>query len=175
MKKLLLVACLWAVVSAGWGKKPVVSHDMFVSPLGAIAVGPNGLPTNKAKIQPYCCPSDAIEISTSTVITENDFQWILIPLQVHKSEIKGVSVCYSVSSKTTGATYISQTRLTQMTTPDKALVVLDDPTNRTAMGPACYTVPASVSVEGTITLELKVVFGSANDKIRIGGITIATK
>ena len=86
---------------------------------------------------------------------------------------EGVQVCYAI--KTESETYISRVRLTQMTTPDSALVVHDDGTNLTSTSPTCYTSPAKVEVEGTITLALKMVFGSTSDVILIGGIALLTE
>ncbi len=60
-----------------------------------------------------------------------------------------------------------------MTTPNSAFVMLDDPTNRTAAGPACYTVPAAFTPSGALTLELKVVFGGTADRITIGMISVS--
>ncbi|EOD68815.1 hypothetical protein [Amycolatopsis vancoresmycina] len=59
-----------------------------------------------------------------------------------------------------------------MTTPNSALVLLDDGTDRTAVGPACYTVPASFTPGGAMTLGLKVVIGSTSDRITVGMIAI---
>ena len=59
-----------------------------------------------------------------------------------------------------------------MTTPNSAIVKHDDPTNRMSTVPVCYTSTAGFNVKGTITLELKMVFGSKADKILIGGIAL---
>lgn len=42
------------------------------------------------------------------------------------------------------------------------------PTDRTAVGPTCYTVPAAFTPTGSMSLELKVVFGSTSDRILLG-------
>ena len=59
-----------------------------------------------------------------------------------------------------------------MTTPDKATVtLLDDPTNQASPAPTCYDSKANVSVNGTITLSLKVVI-PAGGSITIGSVQI---
>jgi hypothetical protein len=140
---------------------------IYVSPIPAIGVGPNGLPTKKITVAPYCCPSDAIEITGMGPVGENDFQWVNIPLELPAGRIKGVRVCYGTKNKA----YISQTRLSAMTTPDKALVVLDDPANQASAVPTCYNTVANVIVDATITLSLKVVI-PAGGSITIGSIEI---
>jgi hypothetical protein len=60
-----------------------------------------------------------------------------------------------------------------MTTPNTALVKHDDPTNLSSTAPVCYTSKvAGFAVNGTITLELKIVIGRKSDKILIGGIAL---
>lgn len=87
------------------------------------------------------------------------------------TKVKGVVVCYQVVGA--GSTYISQVRLTEMTTPDVALVKHDDPTNLTSTLPVCYTSKARAFIaNGTITLALKIVIGNKADKILIGGIAL---
>jgi hypothetical protein len=146
----------------------------FFSPINALAVGPNGLATNKATVTPYCCPSTAIEISSGgNTIADNDLQWILIPLNgINAGNISGVTVCYQVMGKSGGAlSYISQVRLTEMSLPNNAAVKLDDPTDLKATTPTCYTAKTNYSVQGTTTLALRIAL-AAGDKIIVGGITI---
>ena len=89
--------------------------------------------------------------------------------------IRGVVVCYRIVTAKPDSTYISQTRLTEMTTPNVATVRHDDGTNLTSTLPVCYTSMGSpFTVHGTITLELKMVFGSTSDKILVGGLTLLT-
>jgi hypothetical protein len=113
-------------------------------------------------------------VTAHGVVKETDFQWVEIGLVVpDEAKVMGVVVCYQILTAKPRSTYISQTRLTSMTTPNVANVVHDDPTNLTSTTPVCYTSKASgFVVKGTITLELKMVFGSAADKILIGGITL---
>jgi len=143
------------------------------SPLGATANGPSGPVTAMFTAVPYCCPSTAIELTPAAIIGENDFQWMLLGLPWDNTEVSRLTVCYAISTAKEGQTYISQTRLTNMTTPDAALVMLDDPTDQTAVGPTCYTVPAGFTPDGALTLGLKVVFGNTRDRITIGMVALS--
>jgi hypothetical protein len=91
---------------------------------------------------------------------------------VRPKKITGVEVCYQINSAARGSTFISQTRLSEMTTPNQATVVLDDATDRTDPGPVCYSVATSVSPIGSIALNLRVIFGSTEDEIVLGGVRI---
>jgi hypothetical protein len=144
----------------------------WYSPLTAVAVGPAGPPSMLA-VSPHSGPSTALKVTATSVVEENDFQWVLLGLTVPSVVISGVKVCYAIEAES--KTYISQVRLTQMTTPDSALVLHDDGTNLTSTSPTCYTSWTKVEFNGTITLALKMVFGSTSDAILIGGIALLTK
>jgi len=149
--------------------------NYWYSPLTAVPVGPAG-PPSMLSVSPLSPgPSTALKVTAVSPVSENDFQWVLLGLAVPSVTVKGIKTCYQVQTSSPGSTYISQVRLTRMTTPDTALVVHDDPANLTATSPTCSTSPANVKVEGTITLEMKMVFGSASDIIRIGGIELLTE
>jgi hypothetical protein len=143
------------------------------SPLTAIPVGPSG-PPSQLKVAPHSSPSTAIAVTSSTVVSETDFQWVLLGLTVpYRTRIRAVVVCYQILGS--ASSFISQVRLTEMTTPNTALVKHDDPTNLTSTSPVCYRSKASgVSVRGTITLALKMVIGDPGDKILVGGISLQT-
>ncbi len=144
------------------------------SPLGATANGPSGPATARFTATPYCCPSTAVVLTPTQISAETDFQWMHLGLPWDNTSVNAVTVCYAISpTAAAGRTYISQTRLTSMTTPNSALVMLDDGTDRTTLGPLCYTVPASFTPAGTLTLGLKVVFGSTSDRITIGMVSIS--
>jgi|GEM_PF-735481 len=149
------------------------SHSWTYSPLTAVGVGPSGPATAKIKVEPYCCPSTAIVVTASSKVGEDDFQWVNLGLPTPLGPtIESVEICYSVKSAERGATYISQTRLTDMTTPDAAHVRMDDPTDRKDPGPTCYKTEAGFAPKGTLTLALKVVLGQPGDEIRIGMVRI---
>jgi hypothetical protein len=141
------------------------------SPLTAVAVGPAG-PPSRLSVCPHSGPSTAIAVTSISLVKESDFQWVLLGLTVPSGiQVKGVVVCYQIIGSE--STYISQVRLTQMTEPNTALVKHDDPTNLRSAAPVCYKSKVNgFKVEGTITLELKLVIGKKGDKILIGGISL---
>lgn len=146
------------------------------SPLTAVGVGPSGPESAKISVEPYCCPSTALLVEASAPVAEGDFQWVNLGLTVPSGpEITSVEVCYSLKSAQEGGTYISQTRLTDMTTPDAAHVKMDDGTDRKDPGPTCYVSKAGFKSEGTVTLALKVVFADPADEIRIGMVKLRHK
>ncbi len=159
---LMMVLCLSFTASAQM-------TTYYFSPIPAIGVGPNGLPTKKIDVNPYCCPSTAINVTTQQNVSERDFQWVLIPLSLPQGVIRSVTVCYGIKGKEKA--YISQTRITSMTTPNRANVLLDDGTDRHSMRPTCYNVEGEVPIKGTMTLALKVVL-NPGDQIRIGSIAV---
>ena len=143
------------------------------SPLTAVAVGPAG-PPSTLTVKPHSSPSTAIVVTAGSAVAESDFQWVLLGLTVPGGlKIKAVVVCYQIVGSPK-ATYISQTRLTKMTTPNVALVVHDDATNLTSTTPVCYksVVKSAITVDGTITLALKMVIARRTDKILVGGISL---
>ena len=148
---------------------PVI--NFWYSPLASIAVGPAG-PPSKVTVGPHCCPSTALKITSNQIVADNDLQWVEFLLAVPDATIKGVKIHYQVKTGSPGSTYISQVRLTRMTTPDKALVIHDDPTNLTSTTITSYTSAANSKVEGTITLELRIVIGNPGDSILLGGIML---
>jgi len=143
------------------------------SPLTAVAVGPAGPPA-LLTVKPHSGPSTAIVVTAGGAVAETDFQWVMVGLTVPDGlKVRAVVVCYQIIGSRRG-TYISQTRLTEMTTPNVALVIHDDPTNLLSPAPACYKslVKGSLIVRGTITLELKMVIARKTDKILVGGLSL---
>jgi hypothetical protein len=146
---------------------------IFFSPLTAVAVGPAG-PPSKLTVTPYSSPSTAIVVTANGPVVETDFQWVQLGLTVPAGlVIRAMVVCYQIVGSPKG-TYISQTRLTEMTTPNSALVVHDDPTNLLSPTPVCYTsvTKGPLTLNGTITLALKMVIAMKSDKILVGGISL---
>lgn len=143
------------------------------SPIGATANGPSG-PSSAAFVAgPSCCPDTAVVLTPRRVIGENDFQWMNLGLPWNGARITSVQICYRVNTTTPGTTYISQTRVSDMTTPTSATVRLDDPTDRSSATGTCYSVSTNFTPTGTLTLELKVVFGSGSDQISIGMVRLS--
>ncbi len=145
--------------------------SIHFSPLTAQAVGPAG-PPSLLTVGPHSGPSTAVVIKAGGAVKETDFQWIQVGLTVPGgTKVQAFVVCYQVVGE--GKSYISQTRLTQMTTPNVAVVMHDDPTNLTSVVPVCYTSKVGgFVVNGTITLELKIVIGRKTDKILVGGLAM---
>lgn len=148
--------------------------NLWYSPLTAIPVGPSG-PPSKLSVTPHSSPSTAIKVTASSEVKETDLQWVEMGLFVPSVSVKGVEICYKVDTASPGTTYISQVRVTKMTTPDYALVVHDDGAALASTSTTCYTSPSNFKVEGTATLALKMVFASASDSILIGGIQLLTR
>lgn len=110
----------------------------------------------------------ATEIMTTK---PGDLKWVFLALRLPPcTEIKAVRVCYQVSNS---RSFISQVRLTEMKTPDQALVRHDDPTDLTSVDPTCHVseVP-NLHPEGAITLALRLNFGHRADKIIIGAVGV---
>ena len=141
------------------------------SPLLGIPVGPSGPPSLLA-VTPDPSPSTVLRVTAKDSVGEKQFQWVLIPMSMPTGSITAVQLCYQIVTAKPGSTYISQTRLTRTTVPASALVIHDDPTNLTSTTPVCYVSKAGTEVAGTTTLALKMVFGSPDDAIRIGGIEL---
>jgi hypothetical protein len=126
------------------------------------------------KVEQAVSPPQALLV-TAREIGRLEFVNVDLPLPQGTAapQLTGVEVCYQIETSNPGSTYITQTRLTEMTTPNQAPILLDDPTDRTALGPTCYQVSnLSLSPRGSLVLGLGVMFGSTDDKILIGGITL---
>jgi len=81
--------------------------------------------------------------------------------------IKGVRVCYQLSSS---SSFITQIRLSQVQNPPStALVLLDDGTDLTNPGPVCVDSQPTLikSQNGSVLLSLRVNFKNIKDKIVI--------
>jgi len=125
-------------------------------------------PTTGLTIGPSLSPSMAIRVTSATVGTFFVDLGLTLPSDVL---IDSVTICYGLDS---AASFITQTRLTRMTTPDGAFVILDDGTDRNALL-ECYSVDvANREVASTITLSLRLTFNNVAHGIEIGGVGIAT-
>jgi hypothetical protein len=135
----------------------------------------------KIKTEMYCCPPTALLIKAKQPVGQNDLQWVFLGLTVPGSaagrRITAVEVCYEIKAPPADTAYISQTRLTDMTTPNVATVRLDDATKRTAIGPTCYKTigtgtTAPFMARGTVTLALRLVLSNTRDEIRLGMVRL---
>jgi parallel beta-helix repeat protein len=124
---------------------------------------------------PYISHSYAIVTCTSP----GDFKWIFMGLWLPENvAIEEIIVCYHISIQQTQQnqlSFISQIRLTEMMTPDKAIIIHDDGTGLKDTSPTCYTshVDGKVPSAGsTITLALRLNFKNTTDKIMLGAIGV---
>jgi hypothetical protein len=86
--------------------------------------------------------------------------------------VVGLRICYELTS---AHSFISQVRLAQVQNPPaSAVVLLDDPTDHTAVGPVCVNVnsPTIDPAAGSLLLDLRVNFGSTSDRIAIRAVAL---
>ncbi len=110
----------------------------------------------------------------STIVSctaPGDLKWVSLGLRLPPDvQIEEVIICYEVSN---ARSFISQTRLAEMTTPDHATVVHDDPTHLTSTTPATYSSAVSGLVpSGAVTLELRLNFQNTSDEILLGAVGV---
>jgi hypothetical protein len=124
-----------------------------------------------------------LTITASAPVADDDLEWVNLdlPLPVLNAagqpwKIDSLEVCYDVSAEVPERTFISQVRLTEMTTPEVATVRHDDGTNLHSTSPTCYgSNVADVPINGAYELSLRIVIGKTSDRIRIGAIRIFLK
>lgn len=106
-----------------------------------------------------------------TATAPGDLKWVFLALRLPAcTEITALRVCYQVSNSRSS---ISQVRLTEMKTPEQALVRHDDPTHLTGVDPTCYVSEvANLRAEGALTLALRLNFGRRTDKIVLGAVGV---
>lgn len=86
--------------------------------------------------------------------------------------VVGVRLCYEL---TNARSFVSQVRIAQVQNPPaSAVVLLDDPTDRTAVGPVCVDVksPTIDPAKGALLLDLRVSFGNTSDRIAIRAVAL---
>jgi hypothetical protein len=110
----------------------------------------------------------AVEITTTVL---GDLKWVFLGLRLSvDSLIRAVRVCYQLSSSNS---FISQVRLTEMQTPDSALVRHDDPTDLLSTIATCYVSQVGAyHANGAVTLALRLKFANAGDKITLGPVGV---
>ncbi len=151
--------------------KTLFEPKLCFSPLTATAVGPAG-PPSSLTVSPYSGPSTALVISAAGLVTAEQLQWVQLGLSVPAgTTINGVRVCYQVIG--TPGTHITQVRLTEMTTPNVAVVRWDDAVTLGSTTPVCYTSrQAAFVTAGTITLMLRIAIAKAHDQILLGELAL---
>ena len=168
-KLVYIATCTLLLIGFLGCEKKLTNQTWYFSPIPAIGIGPNGLPTKKIEVKPYCCPSDAIEITSVVGATDADLQWVNIPLSLPAGKINSVTICYQVKGSNS---FISQVRLAKMTLPNSAGVIHDDGTDLKSTSPTCYTSKVgSAVIDGTVTLSLRIAV-AANESIQVGGISL---
>jgi hypothetical protein len=131
-------------------------------------------PTNFVTGDPTLRISYPFVSHPSTVVTctaPGDLKWLSMGLRLPpEAQIEAVIICYEVSN---ARSFISQLRLAEMTTPDRATVVHDDPTHLTSTAPATYSSAVSGLVpSGAVTLELRLNFQDTSDEIELGAVGV---
>ncbi len=108
----------------------------------------------------------AVEITTTA---PGDLKWIYIGLCLPPcTEIKAIHVCYQLLNS---RSFISQVRLAEMKTPERALVRHDDGTDLLSTDPTCYVSDVeNYRPDGAVTLNLRLNFGDSSDKILLGAV-----
>ncbi|HKV41590.1 MAG TPA: hypothetical protein VJX67_20465, partial [Blastocatellia bacterium] len=96
-------------------------------------------PTNYVSGDPTLRLSYPFALHPSTIVTSTtpgDIKWVSMGLRVPPNvNIEEVIICYQVSNP---RSFISQTRLVEMTLPDHATVVHDDATHLTSTSPTSH-------------------------------------
>jgi Hypothetical glycosyl hydrolase family 15 len=131
---------------------------------------PTGYVTGDPTLQ-VSHPSVAHPGTIVTSSSSGDYKWVSLGITLPPDvAIQDVIVCYELSSP---ASFISQVRLVEMTTPDQASVRHDDATDLKSTIPACYTSVVGGFVPATaVTLDLRLNFESARDRIVLGAVGV---
>jgi parallel beta-helix repeat protein len=134
-------------------------------------------PTNFVTGDPTLRVSYPFVSHPSTIIgctAPGDFKWVSMGLRLPPDVlIEELVISYQVSN---ARSFISQIRLAEMTTPDHATVIHDDPTHLTSTTPVTYNSAVSGRLPaGALTLELRLNFQNASDEILLGAVGIKVR
>lgn len=158
------VGLVIGLLVAGPPAGAVVPIEGKYTPIGMTTSSPS-----KVTVAPAISPPTAVEITPKEVITDSENVFVQLGLPWDNGPVTGVEVCYRViTPSTVPQGIISQTRLTDMTTPGSVLVRMDDGGDHPLKGPICYTTPANFTPAGAVTLHLKVKFGITTERLQIG-------
>jgi Pectate lyase superfamily protein len=135
-----------------------------------IWLSPTGYVTGDPTLQisyPFVSHPGTVVTCTAT----GDLKWVAMGLRLPpNAKIEDVIISYAVSS---AQSFISQIRLAEMTTPDHATVLHDDPTPLQSTSPASYASHVGgLHAEGAVTLELRLHFQNTGDEIRLGALGV---
>lgn len=146
----------------------------WFSPLGLMHAPTSPSDVARVRIVPHGAPHTAVRLTAAVPITDPSLEWVQLPLPMPATLVREIKLHYAVRSAVPGRTYLSQTRLTVMTTPTAAHVRHDDPTNLTSTTPTAYAKACEVAVDGALTLSLRVVIADPADQILLGAISLTT-
>jgi hypothetical protein len=106
-----------------------------------------------------------------TCVSPGDLKWVSMGLSLPPNvEIEEVIICYEVSSQ---QSFISQIRLSEMSTPNQAIVRHDDPTDLKSTNSTCYSSKVTgFTPTASVTLALRLNFQNVSDKIMLGAVGI---
>jgi hypothetical protein len=153
---------------------------IWFSPLNATSVGPNG-PPSLLQLRGGSNFGTSLKVSPITRIAEEDGQFVLVGLPVPQGTvIKKVKVCYDVdiNGGDSSGSFISQVRLIKMLGPNGGTVIFEDTNNLNSTTGQCRTLSVDrprPEVNGSLTMAVKMVFGSTLDTISIGAIELITE
>lgn len=133
-----------------------------ISPTGYVT----GDPTLRVSYPSASHPSVVINCTSP-----GDLKWVSMGLPLPQDvAIEEVTVCYQLSSS---QSFISQVRLVEMSTPDHASVLHDDPTHLTSTTPTCSSSKVGgIGATGAVILELMLNFKNTSDEIRLGAVGV---
>ncbi len=164
MRRLLALAAFILVMSAIPLGVCRAEYTIWYSPLTFTTIDPllTIAPTS------YGSSAPAILVTTNGA-AEGRFMDLGLTLP-NDVVIEGVTICYAIPN---ARNYISELRLTSMTTPGAVTFFHIDPTNLTQIGQVCYrSTVHGASVTGTTTLTVSMDFQDAHGSITIGAIEV---
>jgi hypothetical protein len=164
--------CCFEIRGTGDDKRVVVvgdchDHMVWISPLNFVV---------SESVPGWETLSISKGVSGGTIRVKStasgDEKWVALPLPIPTNlKIKKLTVCYEASHSK--ESYISHVNLTQETKPSTSIVVHDDATDLTEIGPTCYeNNVGSLQPKGAITLNLRLNFADATHHIDIGSIGV---
>jgi hypothetical protein len=153
---------------------PPRGRVLWVNPLDLLPGDPSVTTSNDAVSSGVGGGLAGLVIESSTIgeqTTGGGNKVVWMGLQVPPEwDVTGVRVCYELSDP---RSFISQIRLAQLQDPPASTaVLLDDPTDLTAMGPVCVDSQSTIihPEAGALFIDLRVFFGDTTDRIVVRGL-----
>jgi hypothetical protein len=155
-KAALVVAALILALTAA---APARSYTIWRGPLDFV-------PATSGLTAVPGIPSASIRFQGSVSTLHWGYLSLSLPSDV---EVDSVTVCYELSNP---ASFLSQTRIVRMSTPDTSPIVVDDGTDRTA-ALGCYTVNTfGLEVDQSFSLALRFEISDPSHYIEVGAVGI---